>query len=228
MEPKKNAKYDLERKSPLFFVIGLLVALLCVTAAFELRLPYDPVDITREDRLWEEPPVIMITRIPEPEPPKPIEREKKHVKKPSPIAEIKSVENEIPIEIKSPVVDVDPLAGFDFEPDIKEEEPKVYVGRVEEMPSFPGGEKAFYKYIGENVEFTRQARNLGITGIVFVQFVIDVDGQLTEVEVIKGVGAGLDEEAVRVVKNAPKWNPGKQRGRPVKFRMVVPIHFKLN
>jgi len=66
-----------------------------------------------------------------------------------------------------------------------------------------------------------------IEGRVFVQFVVDKDGSITNVEVLKGIGGGCDEEAVRVVKNAPKWNPGKQRGRPVRVKMVLPITFKL-
>lgn len=229
MEPKKNAKYDLERKSPLFFFIGLIVALLCVTAAFEWRMEYDPIDITTEDRVWEEPPVILSTRHVEPEPPKPIAKKEeiRKVEKATTAVEVVEVIDEIPVETLQPKIDADPLAGFNVEEGIKEEEPKTFEGKVETMPSFPGGDKAFLKYISENVEFTRQAKAIGVSGTVFVQFVIDVDGSLTEVKVLKGVGAGLDEEVIRVVENAPKWSPGKQRGRAVKFRMVLPVRFHL-
>ena len=68
---------------------------------------------------------------------------------------------------------------------------------------------------------------MGIEGKAFVQFVVDKDGTLTEVQAVKGIGAGCDEEAVRVIQGAPKWKPGKQRGRAVKVRMILPITFKL-
>jgi protein TonB len=68
---------------------------------------------------------------------------------------------------------------------------------------------------------------MGIEGKVYVQFVVDKDGTLTDIKALKGIGAGCDEEAVRVIGGSPKWKPGKQRGRPVKVRMVLPIIFKL-
>jgi protein TonB len=68
---------------------------------------------------------------------------------------------------------------------------------------------------------------MNVEGKVFVQFVIDKDGSPSDITVLKGIGSGCDEEAVRVIKNMPKWTPGKQRGRPVKVRMSLPIVFKL-
>jgi protein TonB len=78
------------------------------------------------------------------------------------------------------------------------------------------------------MKYPAQARRMGIEGKVFVEFVVDKDGTLTEVKTVKGIGAGCDEEAVRVIQSAPKWKPGKQRGRPVKVRMILPIIFKLS
>jgi len=72
-----------------------------------------------------------------------------------------------------------------------------------------------------------QARRMGIEGRVFVQFVVQKDGSLQEIQVIKGIGAGCDEEAVRVIKKSKNWKPGKQRGRAVKVRMIIPIVFRL-
>ncbi|MGB3618259.1 MAG: energy transducer TonB, partial [Catalinimonas sp.] len=72
-----------------------------------------------------------------------------------------------------------------------------------------------------------QARRMGVEGRVFVQFVVERDGTLTDVQAVKGIGAGCDEEAIRAVKESPKWKPGKQRGRPVRVRMVMPIVFKM-
>jgi protein TonB len=85
----------------------------------------------------------------------------------------------------------------------------------------------FYKYVSKNIEYPKQARRMGIEGKVFVQFVVDKDGSLSDVKVIKGIGAGCDEEAIRVLKESPKWTPGKQRGRPVRVRMSLPIFFKI-
>jgi len=86
---------------------------------------------------------------------------------------------------------------------------------------------AFYEYVSKNLKYPSQARRMGVEGKVFVQFVVDKDGSISQVQSIKGIGAGCDEEAVRVLQNAPKWKPGKQRGRPVRVRMVLPITFKL-
>src|SRR5690606_28347366 len=107
---------------------------------------------------------------------------------------------------------VDLPAPTDEKPD------EIFIG-AEEMPSFRGGLKGFYDYFGKNVEYPKLAKKSNITGTVVVSFVIDKDGSITDIKVIKGIGFGCDEEAVRVLKNAPKWNPGKQRGVPVKVSM---------
>ena len=98
---------------------------------------------------------------------------------------------------------------------------------MEETATPKGGMSAFYKYVGDKMKYPAQARRMGIEGKVFVEFVINRDGSITDVKAIKGIGAGCDEEAVRVVQSAPPWNPGKQRGKPVRQRYVVPITFKL-
>ena len=98
---------------------------------------------------------------------------------------------------------------------------------VEDQPTPEGGMKAFYQYVGQNMKYPTKARRMGIEGKVFIQFVVNKDGALTDVKAIKGIGAGCDEEAVRVIKEASAWNPGQQKGQPVKVRMVMPITFKL-
>lgn len=98
---------------------------------------------------------------------------------------------------------------------------------VEDQPIPPGGMGAFYKYVGMNIKYPNDARRMGVQGKVFVQFVVDKDGSLINVKSIKGIGAGCDEEAVRIIEAAPNWKPGKQRGKPVKVRMILPITFKL-
>src|SRR5688572_13628416 len=86
---------------------------------------------------------------------------------------------------------------------------------VEEMPSFPGGEAALVKYLSENIRYPARARENGITGRVFVTFIIGKDGKVTESKILRGIGGGCDEEALRVVNSMPQWRPGKQRGEPV-------------
>ena len=87
--------------------------------------------------------------------------------------------------------------------------------------------KAFYDFVSSKFSYPRQARELRIEGKVFVQFVIEKDGTITDIVVVKGIGGGCNEEAIRVVEMAPAWIPGKQRGKPVRVRMVLPITFKL-
>lgn len=98
---------------------------------------------------------------------------------------------------------------------------------VEEAPQFPGGLPAFYKYIGENIKYPPLARESGIQGRVFIQFVVEKDGSITDVKVLKGIGYGCDEEALRVVKNSPNWSPGKQNGKAVRVQYNLPIVFQL-
>ena len=99
---------------------------------------------------------------------------------------------------------------------------------VEEMPKFPGGEQAMFDFLSKNVKYPQEAREQGISGRVFVQFVIEKDGSASNVEVIRGIGGGCDEEAVRVVEAMPKWEPGKQKGKPVRVHFIVPFVFKLD
>lgn len=98
---------------------------------------------------------------------------------------------------------------------------------VEQQPQPVGGFKAFYDYVGANLSYPVRATRMGIEGRVFVEFIVEKDGSLTDIKVVKGIGGGCDEEAIRVISGAPKWIPGKQRGNAVRVRMVMPIVFKL-
>lgn len=98
---------------------------------------------------------------------------------------------------------------------------------VSEMPEFPGGVEAMMKYIAENVKYPEKAKEKGISGRVFVGFIVEKDGSVTSAKVLRGIGGGCDEEAVRVIKGMPKWKPGKQEGKPVRVSYMMPIMFKL-
>jgi len=98
---------------------------------------------------------------------------------------------------------------------------------VEEQPRFPGGNDARIKFLLKNVKYPEEARDLGIQGRVFVTFVVEIDGSITDVKILRGIGGGCDKEAIRVVKSMPKWIPGKQRGVPVRVQFNLPIKFTL-
>ena len=98
---------------------------------------------------------------------------------------------------------------------------------VEEMPKFPGGEDALMDYVSKNVVYPKEAQEKGISGRVFVGFIVEKDGSVSDVKVLRGIGGGCDEEAVRVISGLPKWKPGKQEGKPVRVSYQMPINFKL-
>ena len=99
---------------------------------------------------------------------------------------------------------------------------------VEEHPRYPGGMDAFYDYLASEIKYPEEAKNGGVEGRVYIQFFVDKDGSLSDVKAIKGIGAGCETEAVRALQNASWFEPGKQRGKPVRVRMAMPITFKLN
>jgi protein TonB len=94
-------------------------------------------------------------------------------------------------------------------------------------PEFPGGLENMYKYIKDNLKFTDIAKKTNITGTIYVEFTVEKDGSLTDVHVVRGIGGGLDEEAIRVVESMPKWKPARQGGMPVKVKYQIPISFNL-
>jgi TonB family protein len=98
---------------------------------------------------------------------------------------------------------------------------------VQEQPSFPGGDEARIKYISENIKYPEEAREKGIQGTVFVTFVVEPDGSITGVKLLRGIGGGCDEEALKLIENMPKWIPGKQRGQAVRVQFNMPIRFVL-
>jgi len=99
---------------------------------------------------------------------------------------------------------------------------------VENQPSFPGGIKKFFQYVNENLKYPEEAKNLGIEGKAYVQFVVSKTGEIVEVITVKGPHELLNKEAERVIANSPKWIPGTQKGKEVNVRMVLPIAFKLD
>ena len=99
---------------------------------------------------------------------------------------------------------------------------------VENAPAFPGGDMARMKFLQDNIKYPIMAKESGIQGTVYVTFVVERSGAVTDVKILRGIGGGCDEEALRVVKNMPKWEPGKQRGKPVRVQFNMPIKFTLS
>ncbi|MEQ8239136.1 MAG: TonB family protein [Cyclobacteriaceae bacterium] len=118
-------------------------------------------------------------------------------------------------------------ANFDYLSEKSKQDGEVFT-IVEEQPTFEGGMDPFYQYVASEIKYPEQARKMGVEGRVYVQFVVETDGSLSEVKTVKGIGSGCDAEAVRVVQNAPAFKPGSQRGKPVRVRMVMPIVFSLD
>ena len=223
MEKRKNPGMDLRKQSGLFFQIGLLSALMLVVSAFEYKTPmtYKPVDITGPD-VMEEAIIPLTTQDPPPPPPKP---------KPIIVNPVEALPTEPEPEEREIIIDPSQLEDIipEIVPDpLPVELAPEFRDYAEQMPAPVGGYEVFYKFISKNIEYPYKAKKLGIDGKVFVQFIIDENGKITNIKTIKGAGAGLNKEAERVLSLAPDWIPGKQGGRRVKVRMIIPIIFHLN
>jgi protein TonB len=223
VESKKNPKADLTRTTGLFLNVGLVISLLLVIFAFEKKV-YDDgsqVNLNAQAEDFEDLMDIPQTQQPPPPPPKKVQPE---------IIEVpdeEEIEEEIEIDLDVEMTEETVIEEVVFEESPEEEDVDEIFTIVEDQPTPNGGISAFYQYVQKKLKYPAQARRMGIEGKVFVQFVVDKDGTLTEVIAVKGIGAGCDQEAVRVIEGSPKWKPGKQRGRSVKVRMILPITFKL-
>ena len=216
MQPKKNPKVSLENKKGMFFQIGLAVTLLAIFIAFEWKsydkTNYNLGDLNLDDM---EEEIIPITRQEVKPPPPP----------PPPPEIIEIVEDEVEIEkeleIEETETDEDEIIEI-------EEDDEEFFMVVENMPEFPGGDLGLMKFIQKNVRYPAIAKEYNITGKVYVSFIVDKQGNVTNVKIVRGVDKNLDAEAVRVVSSLPKYKPGKQRGKAVRVMFTIPINFTLN
>jgi protein TonB len=224
LEIKKNPNVDLNKKRGFIFSISLVITLSLVLYAFEWK-QYDKtlVELTsKQTNVFETMVEVPPTNIPPP--PEVIVQQPQLVAVPD--------EEEIEQDIKF-VFDIEVTEDTKIEeykpveiPKVEEESEEIFLV-VEENAQPQGGIGEFYRYISENVKYPAQARRLQVEGKVFVEFVVGKDGKIFNATAVKGIGAGCDEEAVRIISNSPNWSPAKQRGKPVKQRMVLPITFKL-
>ena len=225
MEEKKSPKANLENKKLMFTQIGLIISLLIAWLAFEHK-SYDKREIDpsllRQTEVVEEE-MVEITKQEEPKP-QPVEMPKQTTQLEIVQDDVEVDDIEINAEVEQNEVIEEYVAPEVVDEEVVEQE---IFKIVEEMPSFPGGEAKLMEYVSKNIKYPQIARETGIQGRVFVNFVVEPDGSVSNVTVLRGIGGGCDEEAMRVVKNMPKWKPGKQRGKAVRVQYMLPVNFRL-
>ena len=228
MELKKNPSADIGRKKWFFYSIGLAITMFAIVAAFEWKV-YDDikrVELNEDDIEFEEQIEIPITEAPPPPPP--VLQQPEVVEVPDEEEIDEEIEVNLDVELTEEAPPPPPKVEKKAPPPPKVEEKEEEIFMIVEERALPkGGMKAFYKYVAENLKYPTKARKMGIEGRVVIECVVDKDGSLSDFKIRKGIGGGCDEEAIRVLKSSPKWNPAKQRGKAVKYRMFVPISFKL-
>ncbi len=222
MEANKTKIADLEPKKVIFMEVGLIIALVVVLLAFNYRF-YERsgmlnIQVKVDDTPEEIIPITKQEVKPAPPPPPKqvtvISIIKKNEEEGIEIVEEANQEKEIDNFV--PVVEVE-----------KEIDEKEIFLVVESMPGYPGGDAARIKFLQDNIKYPQMARESGIQGTIYVSFVVETDGSVTDVRVLRSIGGGCDEEAIRVINRMPKWNAGKQRGRPVRVQFNMPITFTL-
>lgn len=134
---------------------------------------------------------------------------------------------ELPKDTVTPEVILQDLL-YRHPPEVKNSEEKVFACPIEYQPEFPGGTHAMYKFIQANLRMPQRATKAGISGRVFLSFMILETGDIKDITVLKGLGFGCDEEAVRVVGLMPRWKPGKQSDKIVRVKYNLPILFFTN
>jgi protein TonB len=226
MELKKTEKADLENKKLLFTMLGLVAALGITLCAFEWK-SYDSLDFDLSQRsvaAIEEDIIIQTEQNTPPPPPPPPQ---------AVVADIHIVDDNTrtiqEFDFNAEADDATQNVTFvaPVETEEAEEDEKIIFQIVEENAGYPGGETARQRFLLDNVRYPAIAREVGIQGTVHVTFVVERDGSLSDVRILRGIGGGCDEEAIRVVKLMPKWAPGKQRGKAVRVQFNMPIQFTL-
>jgi protein TonB len=234
MEPKKSPKADLENYRGLFMQTGLILALLISIIAIEYKKYDESIADLGELQVEIDDEIIPITQrqqAPPPPPPPP----------PPEVIEVveDDVELEEELEIQSTETDMmEEVEIIEMEQEVSDEVLSFAV--VESVPIFPGCEdkqtneekracfqQQIMRFVGQNFNFPEMAKQMGIQGRVYVQFVIEKNGSISNAEVVRGVDPLLDDEAMRVVNQLPKLTPAKQRGKPVRMSFVLPINAKL-
>ena len=225
MQLKKSPKASLEDKKFTYVLIGLVLVLSICYVAFEwTEKEVTKYEVSDTDFFFEEEIDIQQTTQETPPPPPPPAVQEVEV--------LNVVEDDVEVEEieinTEDDKDVEVVIAPPVEAPVEEEEEEVIFMVVETMPEFPGGQQVLFKYLGENVKYPVIAQENGIQGRVICQFVVNKDGSIVDVVVVRSSGEpSLDKEALRVINSMPKWKPGKQRGKPVRVKYTVPVNFRL-
>jgi len=215
MALRKTEKADLRSKYPMMIEIGLIASLLLLITAFTVDYRAESQFEIREEKqiVVEMEEIEQTQQIEKPPPP------------PRPPVPIEVPNDEV---LEDEIIDIDAEINFDEPvvlppppPKAEEEEPEIFIV-VENMPELIGGIASLQK----RVRYPEIAKKAGVEGTVFLQFVVDEQGNVVDPVVLKGIGAGCDEEALKAIRQA-KFTPGKQRGKPVKVKFSLPVRFRL-
>ena len=225
MQLKKSPNASVEDKKLTYVLIGLVLVLSICYVAFEwTEKEVTKYEVTDTEFFFEEEIDIQQTTQETPPPP------------PPPAVQEVEVLNVVEDDVETETIeinteddkDVEVVIAPPVEAPVEEEEEEVVFMVVESMPEFPGGQQALFKYLAENVKYPVIAQENGIQGRVICQFVVNKDGSIVDVVVVRSSGEpSLDKEALRVINSMPKWKPGKQRGKPVRVKYTVPVNFRL-
>lgn len=217
----KTANQKLQQKSPLFFSLGLVIALSAVITAFEWKSTNMNPDVDFDDPTVKTFTLdeVIATKHKVPPRPKPTILNEVISDEPESISDIIDLLN--PDEFDEPIDDY----GLNDLPPLDDEDAPEFEDYSVIAPSFVGGQEEFYKYLRKNLEYPSRAKALGLSGAVHLSFVIDENGRVSEVKVLKGINEEMDIAAIKVLENSPRWNPGSKGGIPTHARMKIPIVF---
>ncbi|HRL84266.1 MAG TPA: energy transducer TonB [Bacteroides uniformis] len=221
MEIKKTSKASLENKKSSWLLVGYVIVLVFMFVAFEWSKRDVRIDMSGAitENVFEQEIEIPITEQPElvapPPPQAPAIAEDNDNVKETAIASSEEIGEAVIIKPISPTVDEEiPVEDEIFEV-------------VEKNPEFSYNGMSLMQYLGKSIKYPTIAQETGTQGRVIVQFVVNKDGSIVDVKVVRGVDPYLDKEAIRVISTMPKWKPGEQRGKPVRCKFTVPVMFKL-
>jgi protein TonB len=229
MELKKSDKANLENKKALFLQVGLIMALSLTIFAFEYK-SYDQSESTMVEReaVQSVEEVVMATQE-ETAPPPPEDVPQAETTEFEIVDDSQTIEREFNISSFQQTSNVSATVGkIEIKEDDEEvQEETVIFTVVEQEASFPGGIQKLNEYLATSIKYPQQAKETGTRGRVMLTFVVERDGSITDIKVLRDIGSGCGEEAKRVVKEMPKWQPAKQRGKAVRQQFVLPVTFNL-
>jgi len=226
METKKSKRADLEPKKSIFLQIGIVVALGLTLAAFEWETPVKQIVVTDNWETVGEDFIIKNTVIEDTKPaPKPVSAPVINiVDNNDPVDNFVEIDLGINPEDEIPVYT--PPASIKLKDEVSFADDTPFVS-VQNMPEYPGGISALQAFLASKIDYPETASQSGIEGTVYVNFVVERDGTVSNIKTLRGINDDCNEEAERVIGMFPKWKPGNQQGKAVRVSFTIPVSFKL-